>query len=130
LHYDSNKVILGNFFLIFQPFSRAWIANAEFTLSLNKHRTAVDIWSVSLNLMINLSGLILSKILLQQYKYHVHKVPAYMKYICITSKIHLVFLEKFKQDTQRALERSPETEDFKEFLFFIALCTTGDTWEV
>ena len=29
---------------------------------------------------------------------------------------------------QRALERSPESEDFKEFPFFIALYTTGDTW--
>ena len=30
---------------------------------------------------------------------------------------------------QRALERSPESEDFKEFPFFIALYTTDDTWE-
>ena len=29
---------------------------------------------------------------------------------------------------KRALERSPESEDFKEFPFFIALYTTGDTW--
>ena len=29
---------------------------------------------------------------------------------------------------QRALERSPETKDFK-FPFFIALSTTGDTWQ-
>jgi len=31
---------------------------------------------------------------------------------------------------QRALERSPETDDFLEFLFSIALCTTGDTCDV
>jgi len=31
---------------------------------------------------------------------------------------------------QKALERSPEIEDFLEFPFFNALCTTGDTWEV
>jgi len=37
--------------------------------------------------------------------------------------------EKNKR-AQRALERSPETEDFNKFPFFIALCTTGDTWEV
>ena len=35
--------------------------------------------------------------------------------------------EKNKR-AQRALERSPESEDFKEFPFFIALYTTGDTW--
>ena len=29
---------------------------------------------------------------------------------------------------QRALDRSPETKDFK-FPFFIALSTTGDTWQ-
>ena len=29
---------------------------------------------------------------------------------------------------QRALERSPETKDFK-FPFFIALSTTDDTWQ-
>jgi len=29
---------------------------------------------------------------------------------------------------QRALDHSPETKDFK-FPFFIALSTTGDTWQ-
>jgi len=98
LHYDSNKVIFGNFFLIFQPFSCAWIANVEFTLSVNKQRTAVDILSVSLNLMINLSGLIPSNILLQQYKYQVHKVPAYNYEVHIYNiKDILVFREKLKK---------------------------------
>jgi len=32
-----------------------------------------------------------------------------------------------KKRAQRALELSPETEDFKKFPFFIAICTTGDT---
>jgi len=35
---------------------------------------------------------------------------------------------KFNKRAQRPLERSPESEDFKEFPFFIALYTTGDTW--
>jgi len=39
-----------------------------------------------------------------------------------------VYLTLFKNKrAQRALERSPETEDFKKFPFFIAICTTGDT---
>ena len=36
--------------------------------------------------------------------------------------------QKQNKRAQRALERSPESEDFKEFPFFIALYTTGDTW--
>jgi len=47
---------------------------------------------------------------------------------CFTHiNIHAAALQA---QNQRALERSPETEDFKEFPFFIPLCTTGDTWEV
>ena len=37
-------------------------------------------------------------------------------------------LYDYNKRAQRALERSPESEDFKEFPFFIALYTTGDTW--
>jgi len=34
----------------------------------------------------------------------------------------------FNKRAQRALDRSPETKDFK-FPFFIALSTTGNTWQ-
>jgi len=45
--------------------------------------------------------------------------------ILITSLFEIL-LEKQNKRAQRALERSPETKDFK-FSFFIALSTTGET---
>ena len=44
--------------------------------------------------------------------------------------VNLFFLlfNNSNKKAQRALERSPETKDFK-FPFFIALSTTGDTWQ-
>ena len=40
----------------------------------------------------------------------------------------IVIICNLNKRAQRALDRSPETKDFK-FPFFIALSTTGDTWQ-
>ena len=55
----------------------------------------------------------------RMHNHTTQKSDSYVKLTASSSK---------NKRAQRALDRSPETKDFK-FPFFIALSTTGDTWQ-